>query len=135
MMIPWDRWKNDYLKGLHERHDMKHKPSKNELTLREVSNVTIKYDKKNREKRKIGIVHQLFKWQGGFVRGVLLPPGKSQLERPIQYLYPLELNCDVNLVKSNTKIDETKLNIKAKEFRPKQNAAANAKLIIQEIIK
>ena len=73
----WDRWKNDYLKGLHERHDMKHKPSKNELTLREVSNVTIKYDKKNREKRKIGIVHQLFKWQGGFVRGVLLPPGKS----------------------------------------------------------
>ena len=58
---------------------------------------------------------------------------KSYLEQPIQYLYPLELNCDVNPVKSNTKIDETKLNTKAKEFRPKRTAAAIAKLKIQDI--
>ena len=94
------------------------------------SNMTKRTEKRGKSELFI----QLFKGQDGFVRGVLLPPGKSQLEQPIQYLYPLELNCDVNPVKSNTKIDETKLNIKVKEFRPKQDAAANAKLIIQEDI-
>ena len=27
----WNHWKNDYLRALHGRHDMKHKPSKKEL--------------------------------------------------------------------------------------------------------
>ena len=40
---------------------------------------------------------------------VQLGAGRSYLEWPIQYIYPLELNCDVNPVKSNTKRDETKL--------------------------
>ena len=77
----------------------------------------------------------MFKGQDGVIRKVHLRAGKSYLERPIQCLYTLELNCDVNLVKSNTSIDETNLNIKAKDFRPKRNAAAIAKLKIQEDIK
>ena len=84
--------------------------------------------------RKIGIVHQLLKGQDGFIRGVRLRAGKSYLERPIQCLYPLKLNCDVNPVKSNTNIAETKLNIKAKEFRAKRNPAVIAKLKMQEDI-
>ena len=56
------------------------------------------------------------------------------IEQPIQCLYPLKLNCDVNPVKSNTNIAETKLNIKAKEFRAKRNLAVIAKLKIQEDI-
>ena len=44
------------------------------------------------------------------------------------------MNCDVNPGKRNTNIDEPKLHIKAKEFRPKRNAATIAKLKIQEDI-
>ena len=76
----------------------------------------------------------MFKGQDGVVRGVRLLAGKSYLEQSIQFLYPLELTCDVNPVKSDTNIDETKLNIKAKEFRPKRNAAVIAKLKIQEVL-
>ena len=53
----WTRWKNDYLRALLERH-MKHKPSKKEL--KEEGIVTIKSDKKNRGKWKIGIVQYAF---------------------------------------------------------------------------
>ena len=37
-------------------------------------------------------------------------------------------------MESNTEIDEAKIGIKVKESRPKLNAAANAKLKIQEDI-
>ena len=30
----WNRWKNDYLRALRERHDMKHKPSQKKLKRR-----------------------------------------------------------------------------------------------------
>ena len=74
----WDRWKNDYLKGLHERHDMKHKPSKNELTVSEKCPMSQSNMIKRTEKRgKSELFIQLFKRQDGFVREVLLPPGKS----------------------------------------------------------
>ena len=52
-------------------------------------------------------------------RRVHLRAGKSYLEQPIQCLYPLELDGDVNPVKSNKNIDEAKLSNKAKEFGPK----------------
>ena len=48
--------------------------------------------------------------------------------------YPFELNCNVNPVKSNKKIDGTNLNIKANKFSPKRNAATITKLKIQEDI-
>ena len=111
---------------------MKHKPSKKELKEGDIA--IIKSDEKNRGKWKIAIVYQLLKGEDGVIRGVCLCAGKSYLERPIQCVYPLELNCDVNPVKSNTNTDETKPNIKAKEFRPKRNAAAIAKLKIRKDI-
>eukprot|EP00794_Sanderia_malayensis_P008645 gene8645-biopygen6924 len=48
------------------------------------------------------------------------PPGKSHLERPIQFLYPLELHCD-RAVQS-----DIKMNPEAGEFRPKRKAALEA---------
>ena len=81
---------------------MKHKPSQKELTKGGIA--IIRSDEKNGGKWKIGIVHQLFKSQDGVIRGVRFRAGMSCLERPIQCLYPLELKCDVNLVKSNTGI-------------------------------
>ena len=128
----WNRCKNDYLRVLRERHDMIHKPSKKEL--KEGGIVIIKSDEKYRGKWKIRIVNQLFKSQDGVIRGGRVRAGKSHLEQPIECLYPLELNSDVNPVKSNTNIDETELNIEAKVFRPKRNNAAIVKLKTQEKI-
>ena len=111
---------------------MKHKPSKKEI--KEGDLAIIKSDEKSRGKWKIAIIYQLFKGEDGVIRGICLHAGKSYLERPIQCLYPLELNCDVNPVKRNTNTDETKPNIKAKEFRPKWNDAVIAKLKIRKDI-
>ena len=102
-------WKNDYLRALRERHDVKRKPSMKEL--KEGDIVIIKSDEKNREKGKTGIVHQLLKGQDGVIRGVCLRAGKSYSERPIQCLYPLKLNCDVNPAKSNIAAAIAKLKI------------------------
>lgn len=79
------------------------KPSKKELKKEDL--FIIKSDKKNRGKLKIGIGHQQFKDQCGAIRGVCLSAGKSYSEQTIQNLYSLELNCGVNPVKRNTKID------------------------------
>ena len=111
---------------------MKHKPSKKEI--KEEDLAIIRSDEKSRGKWKIAIVYQLFKGEGGVIQGVCLRVGKSYLERPIQCLYPLELNCNVNPVKSNTNTNETKPNIKAEEFRAKRNDAAIAKLKIRKDI-
>ena len=86
---------------------MENKPSKKELKEEDIA--IIKSDEINKGKWKIGIVQQLFKGQDGIIRGVWLRAGKSYLERPIQSLYPLELNCDKNPVKSKTNVDEMKL--------------------------
>ena len=80
---------------------MKHKPSKKGLKEGDI----IKSDQKNGGKWRIGIVHQLFKDQDGVICGVCFCAGKSHLERPIQCLFPFELNCDVNPVKRNTNIE------------------------------
>lgn len=50
-------------------------------------------------KWKIGIVYQSFKAQDGVTKGDQIWAGRSYLEWPIQYLYPLQLNCDVNQYK------------------------------------
>ena len=54
-------------------------------------------------------------------------PGKSFMERPIQFLYPLELHCD------GEKKRDISLNPAAKEFRPQRTAASDAKENIQVI--
>ena len=74
----WNCWENDYLRALHERHDMKHKLSNKEL--KKGDTVIVKPDEKNRGKWKIDIVHQLLKGQDRVIQGVFLQVGKSYLE-------------------------------------------------------
>ena len=62
----------------------------------------------------------------GVIRAVKLRAGKSFLERPIQFLYPLELSCDMQP-------PETRLNVEAKEFAPKRKAAISAQENIRKI--
>ena len=55
----------------------------------------IKGKEKNRNKWKMGKVTKLIREKDNVIRGVKLHCAKSTIERPIQLIYPLELECDV----------------------------------------
>ena len=110
----WSRWTNEYLKGLRERHIMKH--GKNtKVKIGEV--VIIKSEEKNRGRWKIGIITDTFPGPDDVVRAVEIKTSKGILERPIQFLYPLELTCDIQQETG------TSLNVNACEFRPSKRQA------------
>ena len=73
---------------------MKHKIKKMKISIGDV--VLIKNEDRNRRKWKIGIVDKLYYGRDDVIRAVQLRSGKSFIQRPIQHLYPLELNCDIN---------------------------------------
>ena len=56
--------------------------------------VLIKGDDKQRGKWNIGIVEELYKGKDNVIRAAKLRSRKTYIERPIQFLYPLELSCD-----------------------------------------
>ena len=62
----------------------------------------LKGEEKNRNKWKIGKVTKLIKGNDGVVRGAKLQSGKDTIERPIQLIYPLELQCDERKSKIET---------------------------------
>ena len=74
-------------------------------------------------------MRETFKGKDGIVRGVRVKAANGELERPIHYLYPLELTCDVENFK---KPDPT-----APTFVPRatKDAAAAARLCMQDILK
>ena len=92
--------------------------------------VIIQSEERNRGKWSLGVIEELYPGRDGIIRAAKLRAGKSYLERAVNHLYPLELSCDT----SQTYIPERKqLNPVAPEFRPVRNAAAAAKLRIQDI--
>ena len=102
---------------------MEHKVKKMKISIGDV--VLIKNEDRNRRKWKIDIVDKLYYGRDGVIRTVQLRSGKSFKQRPIQYFYPLELNCDIKREK------EKELNVEAPPFRRKRTAAAIAEIGIQ----
>ena len=88
----WNRWTTEYLRGLRERHDLTHDEQSNNINVGDV--MLIKGEQRNRAKWKIGIVSKLISGKDGVVRGAVLKSGRDTLERAVQHLYPMELNCD-----------------------------------------
>ena len=116
-------WTSEYLRGLQERHNLKHNTKQSVIKVGDV--VIIKSDQRNRNKWKLGIIDELFVGRDGVVRVARIRAGKSYLERPIQHLYSLELSCDRTP-------PVAVLNIEAPVFRPRRDAAFAAGLRIQE---
>ena len=125
----WERWSNEYLKYLRERHNLAHKNKVIDLNVGDV--VIIKGDGRNRAHWKTGIVDRLIKGKDGIVRGACLRAGKDHLERAIQHLYPLELHCDRQ---KTVKAADGKTTAEENEPRriSKRTAAAIAKLHIHD---
>ena len=65
---------------------------------------------------------KLIPGRDGIVRAVKLRAGNSYIERPIQFLYPMELHLDAKDSASK------KLNPDVREFVPKRSAAIEATL-------
>ena len=92
----WKRWSNEYLVGLREFHHCGAKEDRNkEAKVGDV--VLIHDDSQARSKWKLGEITELIDSQDGYKRGAVLQvvtkKGKpSKLRRPVQKLFPLEVN-------------------------------------------
>ena len=106
----WRRWKREYLTALRERHNLTHKTSKHQPKEGDV--VIVKSDSKNRGTWPLAIMIKTYPGRDGIVRAVELKTANGTIERPVQFLYPLELECDR---KSVTK-KPSQLNPKAPQF-------------------
>ena len=71
----------------------------------------------------VAIVVKLFPGSDGRTRGVQPKTKNGIIERPVQHLYPLELQCDLEKTGPEKNIP---LNPLAKYFRPKRAAAMEA---------
>ena len=105
------------------------KKSRPSLAIRDV--VIIKRKEQNRNLWRLGIVIELFKRKNGTVRAAKIRCGKSELERAVQHLYPLDLHCDWkynDYIKTNEVNDDSQ---EQKSRRSKRTAAAIAKMKIK----
>ena len=124
----WKRWTQEYLRNLRERHRAKAGDRGAVPAVGDV--VIISTDERKWGNWPLGIVEELIVGKDGKVRGAKVRTAKSQLERAVQQLYPLELSCDkkepVTLI----------LNPEAEIFRvrPKRDAAVAAELRVEEIV-
>ena len=122
----WTRWTKEYLRGLRERHNLKHDGKGSTLTVGDV--VIVHSEDRNRGKWPLGIVEKLYTGRDGVVRGVKLRAGGGHLERAVNHLYPLELSCDWTPL-----TPQEQLNPEAREFRPTRDAAIAARVRMQDI--
>ena len=88
----WKRWKNEYVRGLREQHNMGTGTRSCQVAVGDVVTIFNEDGEKNRAAWKLGIVDEVFPGQDGVVRSVRLRAGKSYLSRPVQKLYPLEMS-------------------------------------------
>ena len=127
----WKRWQREYLTALRERHNLIHKTAKYHIKTGEA--VIVRTDDKNRGKWPLAIVQQLFPGPDGHIRAVQLRTKNGILERPVQHLYPLELQCDCN--DEVIPEENQQLNPNVRTFVPRRAAAAEAVVRIKELAK
>ena len=110
---------------------MLHQAKEMQISLGDI--VLIKGDGKHKEKWNIGMLDKLHKGKDDVIRAVGLRASKSYIEGQIQYLYPLELYCDVEKQSSPVKKNPSTLDANAKEYRPRRTAAAIAEIRMKNI--
>ena len=104
------------MRALRERHDATNQVREAQL---EVGNIVMnKGEQKNRSKWRIGKVTGILVGREDVTRGAKIQTAKSNIERPLQHLYPLELSCDLKAQRP------VKLNADAEDFRSKRRSAA-----------
>ena len=115
--------------ALRERHKLNPK-EKPKININDM--VIIERDEKNRGKWKIGIIENIFVGTGNTIRSVRIRTRKGIIERPVQLLYPMDLQCDSKTINSKTQDNKT-LNVGAEEFWAERSAATVAEQGIIDI--
>ena len=94
--------------------------------------VIVRFEQKNRGAWMLGVLTELITGKDGVIRGTRVRTGKSTIERPVQFLYPMKLSCD----NTDERPKAVKLNPEAPEFRtrPKREAAIAASLRIRHAV-
>ena len=85
----WKRWKCEYLRALRERHFCS---NNKEIKLKIGDIVQIRSDHKNRGEWNLGKVTKLVKTDGILLGAKVLTRNNKIFERPIEFLYPMELH-------------------------------------------
>ena len=119
----WKRWHDEYLLALRERHRCTKKAEQTTVNVGDV--MQIKGKQKNRGEWRIGIVTKVVKINDVIVGAKLKLGTGIVLERPIEFLYPLELHSEQPTI--TDKQDEVR---EMKRERPlrKAKVVANEKL-------
>ena len=92
----WTRWQKEYLTSLREYNSYQKKTSNK--TAVAIGDVVLIHDNVPCNQWKIGVVTDLHKGKDGFVRSVSLRVSSgTELLRPIEKLYPLELSSEHNV--------------------------------------
>ena len=94
--------------------------------------VIVRSEQKNRGAWTLGFLIELITGKDGAIRGAKVRTEKSTIERPVQFLYPMELSRD----DTDEGPKAVKLNPEASEFRtrPKRDAAIAASLRISDAV-
>ncbi|XP_068671446.1 uncharacterized protein [Montipora foliosa] len=124
----WNRWKREYLTSLRERHNLIHKVAKYQVKVGDA--VIVRSDNKNRGKWPLAIVDAIYPGPDGHTRAVQLRTNKGVIQRPVQHLYPLELQSAPRVAQPAL---EQQLNANATTFRPRRAAASTAAARIAQI--
>ena len=86
----WIRWQHEYLTALRERHNLFHETANHKVKVGDA----VRTDNKNRSMWPLVVVQQIFPGRDGYTCAVQLRTTKGVIERPVQHLYPLELQCE-----------------------------------------
>ena len=87
----WTRWKKEYLLELRSAHCSSHVKRCTELKLGDV--ILVNEDKLPKHLWKMGRIKEVYIGRDGKVRSCLVMlPSRNLIRRPVQLLYPLELN-------------------------------------------
>ena len=122
----WSPWQREYLTALRERHNLTHAVTKFQPKKGDV--VIVKTNNTNRGTWPLAIVNEVYPGSDGIICAVQLRTAKSMLERPVQHLYPLELECDLS-----TPVADPHLNPQARDFLPRRDTASAARVRMKQV--
>ena len=108
----WQRWSNEYLVALREKHNNKKDHSCNQKI--QLGQVVLIHEDTPRINWRLGLIVELLHSSDGIVRSVNVKTSSGVLNRPITKLYPLEVtseNCvsETNSSETNSELEHPRV--------------------------
>ena len=122
----WNRWRREYLTDLREFHRTKVSTDPRSVQIGDV--VTVYDESKRRGEWRLAVIESLIKGNDNVVRGAnirVIAKGKpSRMSRPVQKLYPIEVQSEIQPEVPRESVKEGTKNLRR---NPRRAAAADAR--------